>query len=415
MKKFIYLCGMMLLCMNVMAQIDLNDDNWECFIDENFSGNRSWSNLWEDKDLNDPNHVPFWRCFAYHRWNSGVTGDIKHERHAYQKNNAVFDNINHTLRLLGDLRSQNSLWCNDGYDPAPWLKYCHFCDPIQHQHPSVHYHSAMIESIDPVGYGYYEIECKMPTHKGAYSAFWFWSNLGHKYNEIDVFERGERHCHANPEKQTISGIWYNPYGTNLQSSDSNSGAHRYGHYLNTLPSDEPNLETYHTFGCLWMPERVVFYIDNEAVSEFNDPEKIPPHPMWLKITHLEDRDARIFPVKDVDTIWGDWHDEMTINYVKGYRLKTNCDEDVAVRSVSDFNNFNYTVKHTISMGGLSSTLTIPNDSVFTMRAIESITIDGSFEVLHGVEMTLMVQECPQCSMEGVVLPTYGCGMDKENE
>ena len=28
MKKFIYLCGMMLLSLNMMAQIDLNDKNW---------------------------------------------------------------------------------------------------------------------------------------------------------------------------------------------------------------------------------------------------------------------------------------------------------------------------------------------------------------------------------------------------
>ena len=67
------------------------------------------------------------------------------------------------------------------------------------------------------------------------------------------------------------------------------------------------------------------------------------------------------------------------------------------------------------MGGLSSTLTIPDDNVFTMRAVDSIIIDGSFEVPHGVEMTLIVQECPQCSMEGVVLPSYSCGMGEENE
>ena len=414
MKKFLYLCGMMLLCINMMARIDVNDDNWECFINEDFSGIRSWDSHWEDtKDT--PNYTPLWRCFAHEMWNFGVTGDIKHERHVYQKSNAVFDTNNQTLKLLGDFKSQNSLWCGDGYEPAPWNKYCHFCDPIQDQHPFVHYHSAMIESIDPVGYGYYEVECKMPTHKGAYSAFWFWSNLGNKYNEIDVFERGEQHCYQNPEKQTISGIWYNPYGTNLKPLGNIPGAQRYGHYLNTLHSEVPNLESYHTFGCLWMPERVVFYVDNEAISEFNDPEKIPPHPMWLKITHLEDKDARIYPAKNNDTIWGDWHDEMTINYVRGYRLKTNRDEDVAVRSVSDFNNFVYSTKHTISMGGLSSILTIPIGSNFTMRAVESIIIDSNFELPLGAEMTLMVHDCPQCSMEGVELPSYDCGMDKENE
>ena len=36
MKKFIYFCGMMLLSLNMMAQIDTFDDNWEPIITDDF-------------------------------------------------------------------------------------------------------------------------------------------------------------------------------------------------------------------------------------------------------------------------------------------------------------------------------------------------------------------------------------------
>ena len=411
MKKFVYLCGMMLLCMNMMAQIDLDDDNWECFINENFSGVRYWDNHWEDQK-DTIGYEPIWRCFTDCEWNSGVTGAIK-ERHAYQRSHAVFGS-NHTLSLLGELKSQRSLWCGDGYVPAPWNKYCHFCDSIQNQHPYVHYHSGMIESIDPVGYGYYEIESKMPVHDGACSAFWFWSNLGNTYNEIDVFEHSTRLCPSDLNTETLSGIWYNPYGSNLHAVVDEWGniiiprAKRYANHLNTLPENVPTLDEYHTFGCLWLPEKVAFYIDGVVVNEFDNPERIPPHPMWIKITHLEDLDAYISSGQNGDTIWGNWNDEMTINYITGYRLKTDCSVDVVIRNLLDFNGFVYKTKHSITMGGQNSTLTIPVGRNFTMRAVESIIIDGPFELPLGTQMTLMTHDCPECSMEGVVLPQHNC-------
>ena len=190
---------------------------------------------------------------------------------------------------------------------------------------------------------------------------------------------------------------------------------RYANHLHTLPNNVSTLDEYHRFGCLWMPEKVLFYVDGELVNEFDDPDLIPTHPMWLKITHLEDINARIGFDNNLDTIWGDWHDEMTIDYIRGYRLKTACDSDIVIRSIADFNSFVYNTKHTITMGGQNSPLTLPDTINFTMRAVESITIDGQFELPIGAQMTLMAQECPQCSMEGVDLPSYGCGMNNEDE
>ena len=410
MKKYIYLCGMMLLGLNMMAQIDLNDKNWDTLFIEDFSGVRSWDFHWEDQN-GELDYQPLWRCFANEMWTSGVTGTIR-ERHAYQKSNAIFAS-NHTLKLKEELKSQSPLWCGDGYVPAPWYKYCHYCESNhEDQHPCVHYHTGMIESINPVGYGYYEIECKMPVHDGAYSAFWLWSGLGHTYNEIDVFEHCKALCPSNLNTETLSGIWFNPYGSNLHPIQSGNiivpGAQRYSNHLDALPESSPSLDEYHTFGCLWLPNRVTFYVDGRIVNNFDDPELIPPHPMWLKITHVEDIDARIGLDEDLDTIWGNWNDEMTINYIKGYRLKADCSSDVAIRNLSDFNGFQYKTKHTITMGGQNSVLIIPTGRNFTMRAVESIIIDGPFELPIGTQMTLMTHDCPECSMEGVEPPTYDC-------
>jgi len=417
MKKFIYLCGMMLITINIMAQIDLDDDNWECFINEDFSGNRSWSNLWEDQDLSDPNHVPIWICFTDNLWGDGVTSfDYEHRKydgfHAYQRDNAVFGTDN-TLKLKGEFVSHTPLHCTVDYAHAPWHKYCHYCDPYEEQHPQIHYYAGAIETIDPVGFGYYEIRCKMPIHNWDRSAFWFWSCLGGTYNEIDVFEHTLNLSGNNPARGTLSGIWYNPISTNYSDTSVGNVAIRFAHHLHTLPASSSTLDEYHTFGCLWMPERVVWYVDGEVVNECDHPSQIPQFPMWLKITHFQAKNVNIGTNDNPVVI--EYDDEMTIDYVKAYRLKSDCDADVSLRNASDFTNFDYKVKRSITLGSLNGNMTLQNDGSHTLRAVRSITIDGGFEVPVGTSLTLMTQECPQCSMEGMVLPQHNCGMDDAAE
>jgi hypothetical protein len=411
MKKFVYLCGMMLLSMNIMAQIDLNDKNWDTVFIEDFSGNRYWDRHWDDS-TGVSGYKPLWRCFHYCLWNSGVIhpkeyyGDFS----AYQPCNAVFDSDN-TLKLVGSYKSEKCMTCSSEISdttflPAPWHKYCHFCDATPQQKYNIHYFSGMIESTDSLGYGYYEIKCKMPIHRGSSDAFWLWSDYG-KYEEIDMFEHSFFFCNGNTEKSFISGIFYNPDGTNYHDTIINGvlhhGAFKYARCSYYVPTTSTSLDQYHTYGCLWLPERVAWYFDGVLYNEETDPSHIPQHPMWLKITHYQDSAAIL---SNNPETW--WHetDEMTIDYVKYYRLKTDCDTDLVIRSTFAFQNFNnnplnYTVKRSITMGGQNTTMVIPNNINFTMRAVDSITIDGAFEVPCGTEMTFITQECPECSQEGL--------------
>lgn len=44
MRKYFYLCFVLLLSVNTMGQIDLNDGNWESVINDDFNGvGRSWN------------------------------------------------------------------------------------------------------------------------------------------------------------------------------------------------------------------------------------------------------------------------------------------------------------------------------------------------------------------------------------
>lgn len=392
----------MLLSLNTMAQIDLNDRNWDTLFIEDFSIVRDWSeNKWQDGSTDA---TSFWRCFANESWPDGVTTSVIFHRQAYQPSKAKFS-LDSTMKLIGEFKSQEPLRCGEGYKHAPWAGTGHSCDSIiANQHPSVHYHSGMIETINPVGFGYYEVECKIPIHKGASSSFWFWGNVTGLYEEIDVVEHSALLCKTKLEKEISCGIWYNPDGPTYTADSNGYHAHEYSRIEYILPETAQPLDQYHVFGCLWMPERVTFYCDGEIVNECTNQEHIPQHSMWLKITHKEDIAAydSILQIENTiinDTIWGNWNDTMTINYVKAYRLKTDCDTDAIIHSYTDFSNFDYSVKHSITMGSITGILSIPNNIEFTMRAVNSIIIDGGFEIPIGTCMTLITQDCPYCSDE----------------
>ena len=416
MRKIAYLCALLLLCVDMMAQIDLNDKNWDTIFIDDFSGNRWWDRHWDDS-TGVSGYKPLWRCFTYNWWDSGVAKYSKYPNHsAYQKSNAVFNDG--TLKLVGEFRTLEDMACfkpyatDTTYFPAPWHKYCHYCDTVPEL--IIHYFSGMIESTDSLGYGYYEMRCKMPIHQGSHDAFWFWGDYG-KYEEIDVFEHGAKICDWDTAKCINSGIFYNPDGPNydpITDSVTNEvlahGVFSYSFIKYHTPIEVQTLDHYHTYGCLWLPERIAWFFDGELYNEETDPDHIPQHPMWLKITHYEDGAANRGTLEVPN--WWQGTDEMTIDYVKHYRLKTDCNADLVIRDLSAFQSFNkyynYKVKHSITMGGQDATMAIPYGINFSMRAVDNIIIDGSFEVPVGTEMTLIIQDCPECSQEGVHSENY---------
>jgi beta-glucanase (GH16 family) len=103
------------------------------------------------------------------------------------------------------------------------------------------------------GYGYFEARLKMPAGGGTWPAFW---TLGTNINtvgwplcgELDVME----YAGNSPFTNTSAVHYRNP-----------SGAHQYK--MGALNNSLSLSQGFHTYGMLWMPNEVKFYIDDRQV------------------------------------------------------------------------------------------------------------------------------------------------------
>ena len=108
MKKFVYLCAMLLLTLNMMAQIDLNDRNWErVFNDEFTMTGRSWKN---------------WSSFPDKKWRgyggATVIGGIT-EHQVYQYSNCLFCPAEGVMKLVAEYC--DTIWKNT-YPLPSWME-----------------------------------------------------------------------------------------------------------------------------------------------------------------------------------------------------------------------------------------------------------------------------------------------------
>ena len=194
MKRIVYLCCLVMTCLTMTAQIDPTDSNWDTIVLDNFTNN-SW-NTWDNWLISHP--TGYYKAFIP-EWPSGVSrGSTEHQ--VYQRENCQFDNIG-GLRLesVYEGGSNNQpLQCGD-YDIPPGK----ICDTSHH---TLFYTSGRIETGARFLYGYFEIKCSLPIHKGSFPAFWLYGQGTNYYNEIDIFEYSWGSSFSNHFKQFTCGI-----------------------------------------------------------------------------------------------------------------------------------------------------------------------------------------------------------------
>lgn len=392
MKKFIYLCGMMLLSINIMAQIDLSQ-GWSLVLDEQFSGTgRSWDSTYLEKrpsNISDDSH---WKCL----WRvnlpevaDGVTK--KPYYHAYQRSNTLFNNgtlNDNKMRLVAQHISYDTLECDGsfptGYEipKGTW----HHCDTVK---KDIHYYSGNIQSMDKsYEFGYYEIECALPIHKGIHTSFWLYGEYDdvaegiHYYEEIDIMEYSKGDWDDDEHRGYSSGIWYKK----LLISDSlslNQNNH-YGYKQFHMAPSEPDISQMHIYGCEWMPDYVIYYRDGKVTHEFRDVNHIPQHPKYIKTGYAIDKRA-------LESNWLG-PDTLSINYIKAYKLNTDCGTDMYVQTAQQLNQID-SMKGSITISNPSG-IALPSTTDKILRASDYFIINGPFEIATGAQLTLMVHECP---------------------
>jgi beta-glucanase (GH16 family) len=124
------------------------------------------------------------------------------------------------------------------------------------------YVSGMISSHQKIAfqYGYAEMRARIPAGQGMWPAFWMMPDTGDWPPEIDVMEiigseidRVYTTYHRMENDQLISlGSWWTGGDYSLD---------------------------YHTYGVLWQPDRLVWYID--GVERYRTSDHVPAEPMYL--------------------------------------------------------------------------------------------------------------------------------------
>ncbi|MBR1512865.1 MAG: family 16 glycosylhydrolase [Bacteroidales bacterium] len=388
MKKFILFNAILLLNMNMMSQIDLNDKNWgsePVFYDNFDETNRQFDNTFQEP-------LGKWISYSKGAWPSGVTKPSTNQ--VYQWWNCSFNSNNETIKLHCLYEPNSPLQCGS-YDIAP-LQGWH-CD---YSHQDLYYYSGIIETPTPLfRYGYFEIRCQLPVHKGAFPAFWLWdaknsnqSNDPH-YEEIDIFEFswnigespnwiGNPNPHGLPDPYTFTtGIYFNDNSPTPYTS--------YARNFPTLPDGSLDLSNWHVFSCEWMPDYVRWYCDGILVNEFYESYHIPHRPLTLKTNYAVDG-----KYKYNNNIWTGSGD-MIVDYIKVYQLNWDCDNDETINSQYELDNFVFAVKKTVLIDSPYESITVDNSKKITFRIADSFTVTGEFQVDSGAEFTVIRQSCPE--------------------
>ena len=103
-------------------------------------------------------------------------------------------------------------------------------------------------------YGYFEIRSKIPIGTGVWPAFWLLANDGGWPPEIDVMEgRGQE-----PGDLVMTTHWRIPATGFVQSCG--------------MDFQRPDAAiNFHDYGVLWQPDRIIYMIDRQPVSEIKVP------------------------------------------------------------------------------------------------------------------------------------------------
>ena len=397
MKKLLYLCGMILLSMNIMAQIDPYDHNWDTVLNEDFSiPGRTWI-PWSFKSSDDN-----WRAYS----GDGVTlGSIYYM--VYQFGQCHFNDNNQTMELVAEYDTLHLIPTHN-YSLPSWMLPEHG-GPGYPNNDSLFYFSGEIDHYNThlpdsgmYQYGFFEIRCKLPLNHGMFPAFWLWdadsiSPTNRYYEEIDIFEHSWSfeeiidNEHDNPHPHGAG----NPFcfSTGIYYNDTTKHHHWQNSRARNFPMIDDSLSHWHTFACEWLPEHIIWYCDGNVVNEYHNPDSIPRHPLTLKANCTVDKYILENHQRGNPVVWKDT-DKMIIDYIKVFQLNWDCNTDEIIARQSDLNHFDFGVKKSIDITSSNEPVHIESTDKVTFRATDFFQITGPFQVDSGGEMTIIMQQCP---------------------
>lgn len=384
MKKFVYLCTMLLFSLNMMAQI-VNDrqlpDSLYC--------------PWGYKDLNvryQSIHYPItpgWRCDSIHsdEFNGAIIDTTKwvvKDRSWHKQNGHVgfldsYDNVSvkDGKLFLSVTENTDSLdffcsWCSESNSDSTiipelisgWITFC-----------------------SSIRYGYIETECYLPKNHNYWPCFWttgrdYISN--DDYDEVDVFERTSSNQTDYPNK--IRQNCYNGAGCTYPS---------YLTQILTFP-DSITGKTI-VFGAEILPEEVVFYINGQVSSHLRYDENHDHYNHWNTFTCTDIEE--MIPMHMILSLICD-SDQTTIpipqesswfEYVRCYKLERGSGSTFHPTVFSPSNESTKVYPHVV-LGGVGYTSNVNTPTA--IWAEQDIILDKGFELASNTAFSARVINVP---------------------
>lgn len=236
-------------------------------------------------------------------------------------------------------------------------------------------------------YGYFEISAQLP---GFYSKSGpcgqkfeptFWTDYDVYdtsciviHNEIDIFDiDGIQNIYSD---SVIGGWWY---------QNGHCGAYSVG--TGRTSSSTPLFATFHKYAVAWTSNAIIFYFDDTPYfQKYNDPSLLM-HPLKVYI----DEQLTDSSVHFCDGI--PFPQYYLVDYFRYYTLKLDCSASVLLLTNADLAAYVYSVKSGITFGNGTDSISLNSGDVKYFRAVNSITINGTFTAPLGSELGLIPTPC----------------------
>ena len=382
MKRIVFLCNMMLLCLNVMAQFNRQlDDSLYChwkekkldvfYCHDTIPINAGWrpysrlSDAFNDMII-DTNKWTV-RSGSWHRQN-GHVGYLNSNNNVCVKNGKLYLSVTENTDDL----EFNCNWCSSSMEDSTIV-------------PELV--AGWIESKHPIRYGYIETKCYLPKNHNYWPCFWttgrdYVSN--DDYDEVDVFER------TSESNTNLPNI--------IRQNCYNGADCTHPSFLTQILTLDDSITGKATvFGAEILPEEVVFYINGHVSSHlrfdpsfslfntwntFTSTDIEEMLPMFLILSLTCDSTVTTIPLP---------HESAWFEYVKCYKLERGSSNIFHPLVFYPSTESTKVYPHVI-LGGLGCTANVSSPTA--IWAEQDIVLDKGFELSANIPFSARVISVP---------------------
>ncbi|HTB32454.1 MAG TPA: glycoside hydrolase family 16 protein [Bacteroidia bacterium] len=234
-------------------------------------------------------------------------------------------------------------------------------------------------------YGYFEMYAKLPGfyYNGTPYAGKFQPSLWLAYSQSDTS------CTTihNEIDVLLPGPLYTNASINQSAWSYQKDCSFYIVKIFNFYSRVPLFLAYHKYAFEWNTNKLIFLFDDVPYSENYNSPTFTMHPLWVYIQEgLADTTYHFSP----GTTFPQY---MSVDYFRYYKLNLDCGTSSILLTNTDLAAYVYSVKSDITFGDGTNSISLNSTDKKYFRAVNTITINGTFTAPLGSELGLLPTAC----------------------